>query len=223
MTAEILIALIIIAVILLLILPVGGCPCGCGCCSSAAECVCGCKGGLNIDVTGPYELPEDPPVGTRIIAGVQAQPEFLPSRISHVGTWRSLPPRVLLYTEPIYTQVGEGSSINVAPGDEDTLGKKETFIERINNTRRIYLHYTNWCGFCKRMKPIWESVKSTLTDTTLEFYEIDEDVAKTPGVNGYPTILMIDENGFRHQYPGEPDFEKLRAWCIEPIPPQTVH
>jgi len=178
-----------------------------------------------MEITGPYQLPEDPPVGAMVVAGVQAQPQWEPSRTSHVGIWESRAPRLLLYTEPIYSQLGEQVTVNVAPNDTENgpLNKKETFVERINNIRRVYLHYTNWCGYCKQMKPIWGSVKTALEDTGIEFYEIDEDVAKTPGVNGYPTILMIDENGFRHQYPGHIDFEKLRAWCVEPTPPQTVH
>lgn len=220
MTAEILIAMIILAVILLFVLsPIlraSKCPCGCSCCTDT--CVCGCQY-VNMEMTGPYRLPEEPPAGTMIIAGVQAQPEWEPSRTSHVGTWKSLAPRVLLYAEPIYSQMGE----RVTVADDGPFDKKETFIERINNTRKVYLHYTNWCGYCKKMKPVWESVKTTLNETGIDFYEIDEDIAKTPGVNGYPTIFMIDENGFRHQYPGNIDFEKLRAWCVEPTPPQTVH
>jgi thiol-disulfide isomerase/thioredoxin len=183
-----------------------------------------------MEVTGPYELPEDPPVGSRIILGVDAQPIFIPSRTSHVGGWKHAPPKILMYSEPIYSQHGEGIVVEEGEHGKESFVAEgfssdyaENFVERINNTRRIYLHYTNWCGYCKKMKPVWEQVKSVLADTALEFHEIDEDVAKTPGVNGYPTILMIDENGFRHQYPGPSDFEQLRAWCVAPAPPQSTH
>lgn len=187
-----------------------------------------------MEITGPYELEQPAPVGTRVIAGIETQPIMLPSRTSHVGSWEPMPPRIMVFTEPIYSQHGDGD-LCVAP-HEDCYKKNaintdtrvptsgaEHFVDQINNTRRIYLHYTNWCGYCKKMKPIWAQVKETLADTALEFHEIDEDIAKTPGVNGYPTIIMIDENGFRHQYPGGIDFEKLRSWCASPSPPQKTH
>lgn len=183
-----------------------------------------------MELTGPYEYPI-PQVGAMIVAGVESQPIHVPSRTSHVGSYMQAPPRVLLFTEPIYSQHGEGTVYEAphedsyhgsAVGDTVPVQMIERFTDQINNTRRVYLHYTNWCGFCKKMKPIWAQVKGTLAETALEFYEIDEDVAKTPGVNSYPTILMIDENGFRHQYPGAYDFEQLRSWCVMPKPPQKT-
>lgn len=232
MTAEIIIALIIITTILVILLSNRGCPCGCKCCDDVCRCGCGVCGKFGrpvvyMELTGPYQLPEEPKVGAKIIAGVEAQPAIDPSRISHVGKVRPLTPRVLLYTEPLYSQSGEGESINVMPESSSEMyadnAMKETFVSHINNVRKIYFHYTNWCGFCKRMKPIWAEVKDALKDTEMEFYEIDEDIAKTPGVNGYPTILMIDEHGYRQQYPGEIDFEKLRNWCVSPSTNQIVH
>ena len=228
MTAELIIALIIITTLIILVLTrVNNTPCRCKCCKEV--CVCGCrtceKPALHMEITGPYELPEEPRVGAKIVMGVEAQPAMIPSRTSHVGTYKNLPPRVLLYTEPLYSQNGEGNSINIAPADSDNAPHEavETFVDHINNVRRVYLHYTNWCGYCKQMKPVYASVKDSLKDTGIEFYEIDEDLAKTPGVNSYPTILMIDEHGFRHQYPGQIDFESLRAWCVTPIIQQIVH
>jgi len=66
------------------------------------------------------------------------------------------------------------------------------------------------------MKPVWESVKAATAGSGIVFQEIDEDVAKTPGINGYPTIIMLDENGYRHKYNGGPDFVNLRNWVVSP-------
>ena len=212
MTAEIIIAIIVITTLLILLLSSSKCSCGC--------CTCG-QPLMQMELSRPYQLT----AGAKIIAGVEAQPAIDPSRISSVGKVRPLSPRVLLYTEPLYSQTGEGNSINVAPemSSEEQSAVKESFVPHVNNVRRIYFHYTNWCGFCKKMKPVWEGVKVALKDTGMEFYEIDEDIAKTPGVNSYPTILMIDEHGYRQQYPGSIDFEKLRAWCAAPSTNQMVH
>lgn len=88
----------------------------------------------------------------------------------------------------------------------------------INKTRTVTLHYTNWCHYCKLMKPVWERVKASCKDSGIDFREVDEDIAKDPVIaeSGYPTILMISKNGRVSKYPGEPDFVKLRAWVLAP-------
>jgi thiol-disulfide isomerase/thioredoxin len=87
----------------------------------------------------------------------------------------------------------------------------------MNNTRRVTLHYTNWCGYCKKMKPVWDQVKKASAGSGIIFSEVDEDIAKTPGVNGYPTIIMLDERGQRSKYIGQADFATLRNWIVAPV------
>lgn len=89
----------------------------------------------------------------------------------------------------------------------------------VNSTRQVTLHYVNWCPHCRVMKPIWERVKMATNGSGIIFKEVDEEVAKTPGITGYPTILMIDEAGHKHQYDGVPDFIRLRNWIVSPIVP----
>lgn len=89
--------------------------------------------------------------------------------------------------------------------------------QRINHTRRVRLHTVKWCPHCKNMLPIWEQVQRVTQGSNIIFEKIDEDIAKTPGITGYPTILMTDENGNVSRYSGEPDFDKLRNWIITPV------
>jgi thiol-disulfide isomerase/thioredoxin len=111
----------------------------------------------------------------------------------------------------------------VHPGAQNTpliTGAGEPSIVKtseINNTRRVTLHYTQWCGYCKNMKPIWEQVKLATAASGILFNEIDEDVARTPGVTGYPTIIMLNERGERSKYDGPADFATLRAWVVNPV------
>ena len=88
----------------------------------------------------------------------------------------------------------------------------------VNTRRFVTLHYTNWCHYCKQMKPVWATVKASLADSGVQFRELDEDVAKTPGVTGYPTILMLDEKGHSHKYNGIADATQLRNWIVAPTP-----
>lgn len=90
-------------------------------------------------------------------------------------------------------------------------------VSDINDHRRITLHYTNWCGACTNMKPIWAGVKLNLANSGIEFNEVDEDVAKTPYITSFPTIIMLTEKGKRLKYPGGADFDKLRNWCMSPF------
>lgn len=52
----------------------------------------------------------------------------------------------------------------------------------------IYYHYTEWCGYCKKMKPMWASVKSQMQGRAF-FIENDEDQNRTPNVSSYPTVI----------------------------------
>jgi thioredoxin-related protein len=84
----------------------------------------------------------------------------------------------------------------------------------INPTRKVTLHYVNWCAYCKLMKPIWDRVKASTIGNNIIFEEVDEDVAKTPEIKSYPTILMIDERGRVYSYVGGPDFDTLKDWVL---------
>lgn len=223
MTLGLILAAIIVLVIIIIVLSaIRPCRCGCRSCR-AGNCICG-SGQCSPDPyarieLSPLTLPEPKTVGAKIIVGVDSQPQHNHSRTNHVGTWIQTPPDIIMFTEPIYSQHGDVIVQGELTGEPNL--QAEHFTSQINNTRRVYLHYTDWCGYCKKMKPIWAQVKETLAESMIQFYEIDEDVAKTPGVNGYPTILMIDENGYRHQYPGGIEFESLRAWCVSPATKKT--
>lgn len=105
---------------------------------------------------------------------------------------------------------------NPAPASEG-MSERGWGPRDINDHRRIYFHYTNWCPYCKQWRPIWEAAREACRDTGIEFIEVDEDVAKTPYVNSYPTILMLTERGERVQYTGSPDLARFRAWCVSVV------
>jgi len=102
-----------------------------------------------------------------------------------------------------------------------TLGKSisESFGDRIvNKSRVVRLHYTNWCGACKLMKPVWAQVKASASGSGIIFQELDEDMAKSPGITSYPTICSIDIYGKTLVYKGGPVFDDLLRWVMAPTP-----
>lgn len=87
----------------------------------------------------------------------------------------------------------------------------------INDHRRIYYHYTSWCKYCRLWRPIIDDVKVATRGSNIEFIEVDEDIAKTPYVQFFPSIYMLNESGERHQYKGPPEFKRFRDWVVSPL------
>lgn len=88
-----------------------------------------------------------------------------------------------------------------------------------NDNIVVGLHYTNWCGYCKLMKPIWDQVKLNLAGYNVVFLENDEELAKTPGISSYPTIIRYYK-GEARQYEGRADYDTLRSWILNPVRPR---
>ena len=51
-------------------------------------------------------------------------------------------------------------------------------------------YFASWCGPCKVLKPIYESVSKEDTNTNYYTFNIDNDIefVKTLGIRGVPTI-----------------------------------
>ena len=74
-------------------------------------------------------------------------------------------------------------------------------------------HYVNHSPKCELYRPIWEKLKKDMANMEIDFIENNEDDAKTPGINSYPTIIKY-ENGVGEKYKGLADYEKLRSWVL---------
>lgn len=86
-------------------------------------------------------------------------------------------------------------------------------IEKYGVTPRVVtLYYVDWCAGCAQMKPIWAQVRAACRDSGIIFIESDEEKNRTPGVDSYPTIMMINEYGVREQYRGGADYGTLHNW-----------
>ena len=83
----------------------------------------------------------------------------------------------------------------------------------------VGFHYTNWCGYCQLMKPVWEQVKQNLSCgdySGIILLENDETKNPTPGVDSYPTIIRY-QNGSARKYKGHADYQELRTWILNPV------
>lgn len=96
----------------------------------------------------------------------------------------------------------------------------ENYQNTPNIRRTVTLYYTNWCKFCKIMKPVWQQVKDRAAHSGIVFVEIDGDKQKTPGVTSYPTIMMIVD-GKSYKYGGKADYQQLWRFVMN-IKPEYV-
>jgi len=85
----------------------------------------------------------------------------------------------------------------------------------------IYYHYTEWCGYCKRLKPVWNSVKGRMSHRAF-FIENDEDKQQTPNVNSYPTIIA-HVNGQQIKYDGGKTEDELMKFVQDAIDMKTAN
>lgn len=89
-----------------------------------------------------------------------------------------------------------------------TGGAETATSGKATSGKVVTLHYTNWCGACTRMKPVWAAVKAKGGAT---FLEVNEEDSPTEGVNSYPTIYR-EVGGQKTQYMGGPDPVALQSF-----------
>ena len=77
--------------------------------------------------------------------------------------------------------------------------------------------YAPWCGHCKKLAPIWESLAEHVSDTENELSDFliakvdctqNKDVCKRFGVKGYPTLKLL-ANRQVYDYKGGRTLDKL--------------
>lgn len=78
----------------------------------------------------------------------------------------------------------------------------------------VRLHYTAWNPKSKFIWPIWQRLKRDLGERNMVlFEEIDEQVAKTDGINKLPMIIKY-KDGVAYTYDGPPEYVRMREWIM---------
>jgi thiol:disulfide interchange protein len=76
----------------------------------------------------------------------------------------------------------------------------------------------SWCGHCKNFKPTWKEFTQVMqssnspievVDLQCDLNEENEQKCKDLGVQGYPTVILIDSNGKKEEYSGPRTVESL--------------
>lgn len=84
----------------------------------------------------------------------------------------------------------------------------------------VGLHYTDWCGYCKLMKPVWNKLKDDLSKdpnySGIMFVENNEEENPLRGISGYPTIIRY-RGGKAQKYDGRAEYEQLKRFVLSPL------
>lgn len=85
-------------------------------------------------------------------------------------------------------------------------------MENFGNPATLTYYYMENCGHCKRFAPEWDTFVQNYTGQVklrkVEMNEAGGDLEKY-NINGFPTILAVDENGDKKDYDGPRTSEGL--------------
>ena len=76
----------------------------------------------------------------------------------------------------------------------------EELPSKLNKDKQLVLFYANWCGHCKKMKPLWDSASQEVGNEKMIKVDVGEGTSEQKkmmekcDVQGFPTILVF-ENG----------------------------
>lgn len=115
---------------------------------------------------------------------------------------------VLYFVYDKFLKEGMANSNEITSDDVDGHVKSGT---------KLVLFYADWCGHCKKIKPVWEETSSEVNDEELKMIKVncgegtsaDQKIMKKYSIDGYPTIIKF-VNGKAQLYQGERDVESFK-------------
>lgn len=88
---------------------------------------------------------------------------------------------------------------------------------RSGKTRLVVDFFASWCGPCRQLAPIFETVANAKQSDTVRFCKVDIDQLQSVGaelnITALPTLLILDEQGSEvARHVGLLDDEELKNW-----------
>jgi protein disulfide-isomerase A1 len=89
--------------------------------------------------------------------------------------------------------------------------------DHVKSGTKLVLFYADWCGHCKKIKPVWEETSSEVNESEVKMIMVncgegtpsDQKIMKKYSIDGYPTIIKF-VNGKAQLYQGERDPESFK-------------
>ena len=90
-----------------------------------------------------------------------------------------------------------------------------SYLENFGNPKElVYFHMTG-CGHCKKFNPVWERFSQNYNgNLKLKKLERKEagDLLQKYEVKGFPTVLLIDEQGNKKEFQGDRTIQGLESF-----------
>lgn len=88
----------------------------------------------------------------------------------------------------------------------------------VDNTKnKLVLYYAMWCGYSRQFLPIWEQIRTVITNTpdlntVCEQYDCEAQKQNCQGVRGFPSIMLIKPDGTQIPYQQDRSPEAILAF-----------
>lgn len=83
-----------------------------------------------------------------------------------------------------------------APSAVISIAKKEDFQKHINSQKKVAVKFfANWCGFCKKMEPVFEKLAKDHPEVIFLAIDVDTngELAQEYAPQGFPTFHVFDK------------------------------
>jgi protein disulfide-isomerase-like protein len=78
--------------------------------------------------------------------------------------------------------------------------------EEIKTGEHLVLFYADWCGHCKKIKPVWDEASSEIKHKNKKMLKVncgagtdeDKEIMKKYNIDGYPTIILFKDGQPTH-------------------------
>ena len=91
------------------------------------------------------------------------------------------------------------------------------YLENFGTPKSMIYFHMNGCGHCKKFSPIWDefssNYKGNLKLKKYEREEAGEDMLKKYEIQGFPTILLVDEQGNKKEFQGDRTISGLESFA----------
>ena len=99
---------------------------------------------------------------------------------------------------------------------------QDNFDSELEKHKNLFIKfYAPWCGHCKKLAPVWEEMSNEYT--TMPVAEVDctahGSICGKYGVNGYPTIKLLQSNGAVFKYEKAREKDEMMKWADSMLEP----
>jgi thiol-disulfide isomerase/thioredoxin len=89
--------------------------------------------------------------------------------------------------------------------------------EQVKSGTKLVLFYADWCGHCKKIKPVWDETANEVNVDEVKMIKVncgegnekDQEIMKKYSIDGYPTIIKF-VNGKPSLYRGDRDSDSFK-------------